>query len=70
MKIQVNGEREEIDSGLSIAEFLQAKDQKLAELVVEYNEDILPREKWKEVKLKSGDQLEVLKFMGGGVWKC
>ena len=50
-------------------------DQLIAELglkgdriAVEHNGDIAPRSLWGETALKEGDRLEVVHFVGGGVF--
>jgi thiamine biosynthesis protein ThiS len=35
-------------------------------LAIELNLSILPRAKWAETELKSGDRLELVHFVGGG----
>jgi thiamine biosynthesis protein ThiS len=35
-------------------------------LAIEYNLDILPRSAWTETKLRAGDKLEIVHFVGGG----
>lgn len=66
MEIIVNGESEEVAAGKKLAEFLAAKDLKLSEIVVEYNQKIIKEDKWKNTILTEGDKLEILKFVGGG----
>ncbi len=66
MKLTVNGKENEIQSAVSIYEFLEQKGIKPATVVVEHNYEIPDRGSWKEVLLKDGDNLEIIKFMGGG----
>ncbi len=35
-------------------------------VAIERNGDILNREEWDKVQLKDSDQLEIIKFVGGG----
>ena len=35
-------------------------------LAIELNLSILPRSKWTETELNSGDRLEIVHFVGGG----
>ena len=66
MDITVNGKQEDISQGISILDFLQEKDQQPQQVVVEYNGKIIQREKWSDIIIKENDNLEVLKFVGGG----
>lgn len=66
MRIKVNGDEIEIDSGMSILSLLEWKTINPATVVVEYNLVIPEREKWASIKLSEGDNIEIVKFMGGG----
>ena len=69
MKIKVNGEEKiiELDQEnalLSIA--LNSLGYKPNTIVVELNSLIINSIKWGEVKLKEGDNLEIVSIVGGG----
>ena len=69
MKIKVNGEEKiiEIDQEnalLSIA--LNSMGYKPNTIVVELNSLIINSIKWEKVKLKDGDNLEIVSIVGGG----
>lgn len=66
MKLTVNGKETVVDQTLTIYCFLEQKGIIPASVVVEYNRQIPGREEWKEIFLKDGDKLEIIKFMGGG----
>ena len=66
MKIIVNGKETEIESPLSLYDFLERKGIKPASVIVEYNFEIPERTKWQEIILKENDNLEIVKFIGGG----
>jgi len=68
MKIKVNGEEKiiELDQEnalLSIA--LNSMGYKPNTIVVELNSLIINSIKWREVKLKEGDNLEIVSIVGG-----
>ena len=69
MKLQINGELEQLDQDvLTITELLSFKDVKMPDMVsVELNGDILDRDQFDVTQLKENDQVEFLYFMGGGV---
>ena len=69
MKIKVNGEEKiiELDQEnalLSIA--LNSMGYKPNTIVVELNNLIINSIKWQKVKLKDGDNLEIVSIVGGG----
>ena len=67
MEIKVNGKKETFDKkDISILDFIQLKGQDPEKVVVEYNKEIVDKQKWSEITLKDGDLLEILKFVGGG----
>lgn len=66
MKFIVNGKETEIDSALSLIAFLESREIALASVVIEHNYEIPDRGKWQEILLKEGDNLEIVKFIGGG----
>ena len=69
MKIKVNGEEKKLALGkehalLSIA--LNSMGYKPNTIVVELNNLIINSIKWEKVKLKDGDNLEIVSIVGGG----
>lgn len=66
MKCRVNGKDETFESSISIQAFLKLKGLNHAAVVIEYNFDIPEREKWDSIMLKEDDNLEIVKFIGGG----
>ena len=68
MKIKVNGEQETIDQDtLTVSGLLVLKAVKMPDMVsVEYNGEMLGREKFDITQLKENDEIEFLYFMGGG----
>ena len=67
MKIKVKGEEVEYDQELTVEELLVEEDVDMPDMVsVELNGEILARDKFSEVVVKDGDEVEFLYFMGGG----
>jgi len=69
MKIKVNGEERKIDLDqeevlLSMA--LNSMGYKPNTIVVELNNLIINSINWQKVKLKEGDNLEIVSIVGGG----
>ena len=69
MKIKVNGEERKIDlmqENALLSETLESMGYKRNTIVVELNDLIVNSKKWDEVRLKDGDNLEIVSIVGGG----
>jgi sulfur carrier protein len=69
MKLQINGEQREFadaPAAFTLAALVELLAMKADRVAVELNRDIVPRDRWPETKLKEGDQLEMVHFVGGG----
>jgi thiamine biosynthesis protein ThiS len=64
--IQVNGEARDVPGPLTVEELLRSLDLQPAMIVVEHNGDILRRHRYADVRVDSGDSLELVHFVGGG----
>lgn len=53
-------------AGISVADYLEAENYNVKHIVVEYNLEIIPKEKYAQTILKDGDEVEIVSFMGGG----
>jgi len=67
MQIQLNGKQYEGPEEMTVADLLERLDIQSARVAVELNLDILPKTEYGATRLKEGDQLEVVHFVGGGV---
>lgn len=63
--VKVNGMQEDV-AGMTIAEFLERANYNVKRIVVERNEEIIPRTEYDQTVLQDGDTVEVITFMGGG----
>jgi len=69
MKINVNGEERKIDlmqENALLSETLESMGYKANTIVVELNDLIVNSKKWDEVRVKDGDNLEIVSIVGGG----
>jgi sulfur carrier protein len=66
MRIKLNGKDEELNEGSSVAALLQKLGIRPETVAVEVNLDIVSRDKRAEKVLKEGDEVEIVKFVGGG----
>jgi sulfur carrier protein len=65
MEIHINGHRETCPDG-TLAQLVAAKELAPEALVIELNGIIVRQEQWPAIRLKDGDILELLSFVGGG----
>jgi len=69
MKIKVNGEEKKIEldkENALLSTALHHMGYKPNTIVVELNNLIINSMKWEKVKLKDGDNLEIVSIVGGG----
>ena len=69
MKIKVNGEEKKIEldqENVLLSTVLNLMGYKPNTIVVELNNLIINSLKWEKVKLKDGDNLEIVSIVGGG----
>jgi len=69
MKIRVNGEEKKIEldqENALLSTVLNLMGYKSNTIVVELNNLIINSIKWEKVKLKDGDNLEIVSIVGGG----
>ena len=69
MKIKVNGEEKKIEldqENALLSNALNSMGYKPNTIVVELNNLIINSLKWEKVKLKDGDNLEIVSIVGGG----
>ena len=69
MKIKVNGEEKKIEldqENAVLSNALHLMGYKPTTIVVELNNLIINSIKWEKVKLKDGDNLEIVSIVGGG----
>ena len=65
--VQLNGELREVPEGLTLAALLEWLDLPRDRVAVERNREIVPRTGWDVTRIQSGDRLEVVHLVGGGL---
>jgi sulfur carrier protein len=70
MTIQINGQDRtfpEASHPFTLAALVEILGMKADRVAIELNRDIVPRTRWAETRLKEGDRLEMVQFVGGGI---
>lgn len=66
MQIKVNGETRAFDAPMSVAQLAAALGINTAQVAVECNRAIVPRASFENAMVKDGDEIEIVRFIGGG----
>jgi len=66
MKLTVNGETHLVDGASTLDELLTLLNVTRQNLVVELNGEVVNVDRYAATKLTDGDQLELVRFVGGG----
>ena len=66
VEVTVNGRRQEIPAGASVADLLELLEVSSGRVAVELNREILKKEFWAGATLSGGEELEIVHFVGGG----
>mgnify|MGYP000067778464 FL=1 len=66
MRVRINGAERELPENTTLLQLLQERGIDPRIVVVEYNYEIIPRERYPEIQLKEGDNLEIVQMVAGG----
>lgn len=64
--LTVNGKRRELEGETDIVGFLSALEVDARGVAVARNGEVVPRDRYAEVRLRDGDVLEIVRMVGGG----
>ena len=65
MTIQVNGQPRDVADGTTVAQLIEQHNLTPQKVAVELNRRLIRTEKY-DTALKSGDEVEIVTFVGGG----
>ena len=66
MELTVNGEKQQLPDRITVTQLLHTLKTPPERVVVELNLTILKRAQHPETVLQEGDQVEIVRFVGGG----
>jgi sulfur carrier protein len=66
MEITVNGEKQTLDSQVTVGELLEMLDLDPGTVIIERNLDILNRESHDGTVIEDGDSIEIIRMVDGG----
>ena len=66
IKIKINGKNRSIESGLNLHELMINLNIPIKKVLIEFNKEIIDKNKIKRIKIKDKDEIEIVHFIGGG----
>jgi len=66
VSITVNGEDRAARPGATVTDLLREMGLDSGRVAIERNLEILPRQRWTETTVETGDHYEIVQFVGGG----
>jgi len=66
LKIKLNGEEKNINSKINVLSLVNEYKLNPEAVIIEYNLNVLDKDKYENTYLKENDQIEIVKFIGGG----
>ncbi|ABO48622.1 thiamine biosynthesis protein ThiS [Desulforamulus reducens MI-1] len=66
VNIVYNGKVATLPDAMTIGQFIQEKGFNPNTIIIEHNNRLIKKDDWSKLVLQENDQLEVLRFVGGG----
>lgn len=66
MLVNLNGTLVEIEAAITVTTLLEIKGLQAQGIIVVLNDNVLAKEEWSQKTLNDGDNIELLRFLGGG----
>lgn len=66
MRVRVNGEDRELEEGVSVAALLESLELEVNGIAVALNMEIVRRGEYGDTRLSDGDEVEIVRAVGGG----
>ena len=63
--VKINGSLQEA-AGMTVSEYLKSADFDTRRIVVEINQNIIPKAEYGQTVIQDGDIVEIISFVGGG----
>jgi thiamine biosynthesis protein ThiS len=70
LEIEINGKKRSLEAvePTTLAAVLEVLELRPDRIAIERNGEIVPRARWSEASIASGDRIEIVHFVGGGSW--
>lgn len=70
LRIHINGEPREVEDDTTLLQLVTSLSFKSERIAIELNGIVVRRADWDNTKLKTGDKVEIVHFVGGGRARC
>jgi sulfur carrier protein len=64
--IELNGEPYSIDADVRLVELVERLNLRRGRVAIELNQCVIPKAEWAGIRLRAGDKVEIVNFVGGG----
>lgn len=66
MRVKVNGREAELETGMDLERLVKSYRLRPEQVVIELNRKVPAKAAWADTVLAEGDEVEIVKFLGGG----
>lgn len=66
MEILLNGKSHVLDNSSTLKQIIEQFSKNNKHIIAELNGSIIKSKSWQDIKVKNGDQLELVSIVGGG----
>jgi len=66
VQITINGESRTVEGSPNLSELVQSLGLQVSATVIERNGEIVDKSQFEQIQVEPGDQLELVRFVGGG----
>jgi thiamine biosynthesis protein ThiS len=66
LRIRVNGEIRELQEDMTLGDLVRQLSLAPERLAIELNREVVRRAAWPETRMREGDTVEIVHFVGGG----
>jgi len=66
VRVEVNGATREVPDGATLTDLLRLHGVRAEQVAVEVNRDLVPRAEHAARRVREGDRIEIVTFVGGG----
>lgn len=66
MQIKVNGEALMLEMPMNVHGLAEKLQLNPSQVAIERNREIVPRSTYRDVQINEGDEIEIVRFIGGG----
>lgn len=66
ISVKINGKEQSLDGPVALLGYLESLGVDMKHIAVAHNGSVLPREKFREITISEGDEIEIVRAVGGG----